>query len=63
MKNKTTIVYLTKDEIDGIKEFCDENLSVGVVEIHQSPAPSGHITVVQIKNVPETRTDITEYTW
>ena len=55
------MVILTKAEVDSLKEFCDYNLEVGSVEITQnSNSGIGLITKVQVKNLPETLTDITD---
>lgn len=57
-RNKVT---LTKDEVESLKEFCDENLAVGVVEIYQEPSSGiGMTTRVMVKDLPETLTDITD---
>ena len=54
------MVILTKAEVDSLKEFCDYNLEVGSVEITQnSNSGIGLITKVQVRNLPETLTDIT----
>ena len=65
MKKKDNIpqrmVILTKAEVDSLKEFCDYNLEVGSVEITQnSNSGIGLITKVQVRNLPETLTDITD---
>ncbi len=55
------IMFMTKAEVDSLKEFCDENLAVGQVEITQSHSSGiGIITKVQVKDLPETLTDITD---
>ena len=55
------MVTLTKDEVDSLKEFCDYNLEVGSVEITQNSNNGiGLVTKVQVKNLPETLTDITD---
>ena len=55
------IVTLTKDEVESLKEFCDDNLEIGSVEIIQnSNSGIGLVTKVQVKNLPETLTDITD---
>lgn len=51
-------IFLTKEEVDYLKQYCDENLAVGIVEITQE---NGYATWVQVKDLPETRTDITGY--
>ena len=54
-------VYLTKAEIDALKDFADVNLAAGVVEIHQvSKSQAEFITKVQVLDLPETLTDITD---
>ena len=53
--------YLTKTEVDSLKEFCDDNLAVGVVQIEQDNSSGiGVTTKVMIKDLPETLTDITD---
>ena len=55
------MVILTKAEVDSLKEFCDYNLEVGSVEITQNSSSGiGLITNVQVRNLPETLTDITD---
>jgi len=55
------IMFMTKAEVDALKEFCDDNLAVGLVEIHQSQDSGiGTVTKVQVKDLPETMTDITD---
>lgn len=55
------VVYLTKAEVDSLKEFCDDNLAVGPVKVIQEGGNGiGFITKVEIPNVPETLTDITD---
>ena len=55
------VVYLTKDEIDSLKEFSDYNLAVGTVKLTQEGGNGiGFITKVQVSNLPETLTDITD---
>ena len=49
-------VSLTKEEVNSLKQFCDENLCVGEVIVSQE----GLITRVQVKDLPETLTDITD---
>lgn len=59
MKQKT--IYLTKAEVDSLKDFCDDNLAIGVIEIYQSKVSGiGLTTRVQVKDLPETLTDITD---
>ena len=55
------VVYLTKDEIDSLKEFSDTNLAVGTVKLTQEGGNGiGFVTRVQVSNLPETLTDITD---
>ena len=55
------VVSLTKEEVDSLKEFCDENLIVGSVLITQSSESGiGLTTKVMVKGLPETMTDITD---
>ena len=49
-------IALTKEEVNNLKEFCDENLCVGEVVVSQE----GLVTRVQVKNLPETLTDISD---
>ena len=54
-------VFLTKEEVDSLKEFCDENLCVGTVVIDQLELSGiGLTTKVMVKDLPETLTDITD---
>ena len=54
-------ITLTKDEVDSLKQFCDDNLCVGTVIIDQSNSSGiGLITRVMVKDLPETLTDITD---
>ena len=60
-KIKDTIVRLTKEEVDSLKDYCDENLATGVVEIMQNHSSGiGYSTRVRVKDLPETLTDITD---
>ena len=54
------IFYLTKAEVDSLKEFCDDNLAVGTVKIQQESAGVGVVTKVMVNDLPETLTDITD---
>ena len=54
-------VTLTKAEVDALKEFCDDNLTIGMVEVTQeSGIGIMWITKVQVKDLPETQMDITD---
>jgi hypothetical protein len=54
-------VYLTKEEVNSLKEFCDDNLAIGTVLITQSSESGiGLTTKVMVKDLPETLTDITD---
>ena len=60
MKKKK--IRMTKEEVDSLKEYCDQNLAVGIVEVEQSHTSGiGWNIYVQVENLPETRTDITDY--
>lgn len=55
------IMFMTKAEVDALKEFCDDNLAMGQVEIQQShDSGIGTTTKVQVRDLPETLTDITD---
>ena len=57
----TRRVALTKEEVNSLKEFCDDNLTRGSVIITQSQESGiGLITKVMVKDLPETLTDITD---
>lgn len=56
ISNTPVIVSLTKEEVNSLKEFCDENLCVGEVIVSQE----GLVTRVQVKDLPETLTDISD---
>ena len=65
MQKKTSnipvAVSLTKNEVESLKQFCDENLAVGTVIITQSSESGiGFTTKVMVKDLPETMTDITD---
>ena len=49
-------INLTKEEVDSLKDFCDCNLCVGEVIVSQE----GLVTRVQVKDLPETLTDISD---
>ena len=54
-------VFLTKKEVNSLKDFCDDNLAVGAVLITQSSESGiGFTTKVMVKDLPETMTDITD---
>lgn len=53
-------IFLTKDEVESLKNFCDYNLAVGVVEVTQDRNSIGYTTWVQVKDLPETKTDISD---
>ena len=54
-------IYLTATEVDSLKSFCDDNSVSGAVEITQSSEGGiGLITKVQVVDLPETLTDITD---
>ena len=54
-------IILTKEEVNNLKEFCDDNLAVGTVIIDQTGISGvGTFTHVMVKDLPETITDISE---
>ena len=54
-------VTLTKEEVDSLKGFCDENLYRGLVIVDQFESSGiGPVTKVMVKDLPETLTDITD---
>ena len=54
-------VTLTKEEVNSLKEFCDDNLERGQVIIDQLELSGiGLTTKVIVKDLPETLTDITD---
>lgn len=62
IRKKLKFVFnLTKEEVNSLKEFCDDNLAVGSVLITQSSESGiGLTTKVMVKGLPETETDITD---
>ena len=55
------VVYLSKTEVNSLKEYCDDNLAVGTVKIIQEGGSGvGFTTKVQIPNLPDTLEDITD---
>ena len=57
----TRRVTLTKEEVNSLKEFCDDNLERGQVIIDQLELSGiGLTTKVMVKDLPETLTDITD---
>lgn len=58
---KPTKITLTREEVNSLKCFCDDNLAVGCVEILQGSSGIGFATKVQVVDLPETLTDITDY--
>ena len=58
---KVRKIFLTKAEVDSLKKFSDDNLCVGTVEISQTfKGGIGFVTNVQVKDLPETLTNITD---
>ena len=54
-------IFLTKDEVESLKNFCDYNLAVGVVEVTQDKHSGiGYSAWVQVKDLPETKTEISD---
>ena len=61
ISNIPVVVSLTKEEVNSLKEFCDDNLTVGSVLITQSSESGiGLTTKVMVKDLPETMIDITD---
>ena len=61
ISNIPVAVSLTKNEVESLKQFCDENLAIGTVIITQSSESGiGFTTKVMVKDLPETMTDITD---
>lgn len=61
MGKRTKSIMLSREEVDSLKQFCDENLAAGIVEIMQTDDSGiGYTTRVQVKDLPETLTDITD---
>lgn len=57
----TRRITLTKEEVNSLKEFCDDNLERGQVIIDQLELSGiGLTTKVMVKDLPETLTDITD---
>lgn len=55
------VIRLTKEEVESLKAFCDENLVIGTVLVTQSSESGiGLTTKVMVKDLPETMTDITD---
>ena len=56
------VVTLTKDEVEAVKDFADDNLERGSIEIIQSAGSGiGLSTHVRVRELPETEIDITDY--
>ena len=54
-------ILLTKDEVESLKNYCDNNLAVGSVIITQlSKSGIGLTTKVMVNGLPETMVDITD---
>ena len=59
--NIPVVIQLSKEEVNSLKQFCDDNLSQGTVLITQSSESGiGLTTKVMVKDLPETMTDITD---
>ena len=59
--NTSVAIQLSKEEVDSLKQFCDDNLTQGTVLITQSSESGiGLTTKVMVKDLPETMTDITD---
>jgi len=60
--NTPVVISLTKDEVEALADFCNDNLLVGSVLITQSSESGiGLTTKVMVKDLPETMTDITDF--
>lgn len=58
---KVRKIFLTKAEVDSLKEFSDNNLCTGNIEVYQySEGGIGFVTKVQVRDLPETLMDITD---
>ena len=55
------VISLNREEVDALKSFCDDNLAVGTVKISQKSTGIGYVTRVMVTDLPETLTDITDY--
>lgn len=59
--NIPVVIQLSKEEVNSLKQFCDDNLTQGTVLIIQSSESGiGLTTKVMVKDLPETMTDITD---
>ena len=59
--NIPVVIQLSKEEVNSLKQFCDDNLARGTVLITQSSESGiGLTTKVMVKDLPETLTDITD---
>lgn len=59
--NIPIVIQLSKEEVNSLKQFCDDNLARGIVLITQSSKSGiGLTTKVMVKDLPETLTDITD---
>lgn len=59
--NIPVVIQLSKEEVNSLKQFCDDNLAQGTVLITQlSESGIGLTTKVMVKDLPETMTDITD---
>jgi hypothetical protein len=59
--NIPVVIQLSKEEVNSLKQFCDDNLAHGTVLITQSSESGiGLTTKVMVKDLPETMTDITD---
>ena len=57
----STNVVLTKEEVESLKKFCDDNLSRGnIIIIQSSDSGIGLTTKVMVQDLPETLADITD---
>jgi hypothetical protein len=49
-------ILLTKEEVENLKDFCDDNLAAGYVKVYTE----GRYIKAVVKDLPETLTDITD---
>lgn len=58
------MVILTKEEVEELKRFTDDNLERGTVKVVQTQTSGiGVTTQVMVTNLPETLTDITDFNY
>ena len=58
------MVILTKEEVEELKKFTDDNLERGTVKVVQTHTSGiGVATQVMVTDLPETLTDITDFNY